>query len=192
MITKMPIDIKINNIAYAFSFIIRIFAPNTTGMEGNIELIKGIHPGSILERELKKRSLAKGRFALSIGEFPQTLGAIINGKRRMNPVLSLKIEEALNIEEGYFMVLQAYYDIKQEKLKRATTPDISKFRPALFWDTDIKTINWQEYKESIIRRVFERGNDNEQAEIKRFYSEDVVNSVLLTIQPNHYRYEATL
>ncbi len=192
MITKMLMNIKINNIAYAFSFIICIFAPNTTDMEGNIELIKGIHPGSILERELKKRSLAKGRFALSIGEFPQTLGAIINGKRRMNPALSLKIEEALNIEEGYFMVLQAYYDIKQEKLKRAATPDISKFRPALFWDTDIKTIHWQEYKESIIRRVFERGNDNEKAEIKRFYSEDVVNSILLTIQPNHYRYEATL
>lgn len=192
MIIKVLIGTKINNIAYILSFIICIFAPNTTDMEGNIELIKGVHPGSILERELKKRSLAKGRFALSIGEFPQTLGSIINGKRRMNPALSLKIEEALNIEEGYFMVLQAYYDIKQEKLKRATTPDISKFRPALFWDTDIKTINWQEYKESIIRRVFERGNESEQAEIKRFYSENVVDSILLTTRNNQYRYEITL
>ncbi len=35
----------------------------------------------------------------------------------MNPALSLKIEQALGLEEGYFMVLQAYSDIAQEKKK---------------------------------------------------------------------------
>lgn len=84
----------------------------------NIDIIKGVHPGVILGRELEKRSLARGRFALSIEEFPQTLGAIINGKRRINPNISLKIEKALNIEEGYFMILQVYYDIKIEKMKQ--------------------------------------------------------------------------
>ena len=33
-------------------------------MDINLSLIKGIHPGLILERELKKRKLAKGKFAL--------------------------------------------------------------------------------------------------------------------------------
>ena len=84
-------------------------------METNIHLIKGIHPGLILERELKKRNLAKGAFALSINEFPQTIATITKGKRRMNPALSLKIEQALGLEDGYFMVLQAYCDIAQEK-----------------------------------------------------------------------------
>ena len=62
-------------------------------METNIHLIKGIHPGLILERELKKRNLTKGAFALSINEFPQTIATITKGKRRMNPALSLKIEQ---------------------------------------------------------------------------------------------------
>jgi len=48
-------------------------------------------------------------------------------------------------------------------------PDLSKFRPALFWDTDINTINWKKQKRSVIQRVNERGNAIEKEEIARFY-----------------------
>lgn len=148
-------------------------------MNNTISLIKGIHPGFVLERELKQRKLRKGAFALSINEYPQTIGSIIKGKRRMNPALSLKIEKALGIEEGYFMVLQAYHDIEVEKDKQDTeTPDLSKLRTILFWDTDISTIKWQKYRKSVINRVFERGNEEEQAEVIRFYGKDVVNEIL--------------
>ena len=105
-------------------------------MNANIDIIKGIHPGIILERELKKRKLQKGTFALSINEFPQTIATITKGKRRMNPALSLKIEQSLGLEEGYFMVLQAYSDIAQEKkkLSESNRPDISKLRSVVFWE----------------------------------------------------------
>ena len=159
----------------------------------NINIVKGIHPGLILGRELKKRSLARGRFALSIDEFPQTIGAIINGKRRMNTSISLKIEEALDIEEGYFMVLQTYYDIKQERAKNHTTPSLTILRRVLFWDTDIHSIDWRKYKEAVIRRVFERGNDEEKAEITRFYSKKEVDNILAIQESNAYQtYEITL
>lgn len=147
-------------------------------MDPHIEIIKGVHPGVILARELKKRSLAKGRFALSIGEFPQTIGAIIGGKRRMNTPLSLKIEAALGLEEGYFMILQTFYDIKMEKAKERATPNLSRLRKALFWDTDIQTINWHKCREAVINRVFERGNSEEQEEITRFYSPQLIEEVL--------------
>ena len=148
-------------------------------MDSTISIIKGIHPGFVLERDLKQRKLRKGAFALSINEYPQTLGAILKGKRRMNAALSLNIEKALDIEEGYFMVLQAYHDIEVEKNKQDTaTPDLSKIRKGIFWDTDINTIKWQKYKKSVIKRVFERGNEEEQAEIIRFYGKDVVNEIL--------------
>lgn len=156
-------------------------------MAPDIQIIKGIHPGIIIERELKKRAIPKGRFALSIKEFPQTLGAIIKGKRRMNPALSLKIEKALGFEEGYFMVLQAYYDIKEEKRKYRTTPDLSKLRSIIFWETDIDSIDWQEYKDAVIRRVFERGNSMEKAEITRFYSAEEIEKVLNITSRNGYR-----
>lgn len=53
-------------------------------MVNTLEIVKGIHPGFMLERELKKRKLSKGQFALSIREYPQTLSAIMKGKRSMN------------------------------------------------------------------------------------------------------------
>lgn len=155
-------------------------------MIANIEIIKGIHPGIILGRELAKRSLPKGRFALSINEFPQTIGSIIKGKRRMNTALSLKIEEALGIEEGYFMILQTYYDIKQEREKSRKTPNLSLLRKILFWDTNIETIDWQKYREAVIRRVFERGNNEEKAEITRFYTQSIIDKVLSKEPINNY------
>jgi antitoxin HigA-1 len=147
-------------------------------MENNIALIKGIHPGFVLERELQQRNLKKGQFALSLHEFPQTVVSITKGKRRMNTALALKIEKALGIEEGYFMILQVYYDIEQEKLKQDTAkPDLTKLRKGIFWDTNIETIKWEKHKKGVIQRVFERGNDVEKAEITRFYGEDVVNEI---------------
>lgn len=147
-------------------------------MDSRFNIIKGLHPGIFLERELKLRKLPKGKFALSVNEYPQTLGSITKGKRDMNLPLALKIEHALGLEEGYLMMLQLYHDIKQEKRKHAEKPDLSKFRRVIFWDTDFDTIDWQKSKPGIIKRVFKRGNDQEKAEIIRFYGKETVNKVL--------------
>lgn len=150
-------------------------------MKSNINIIKGIHPGIILERELKQRKLAKGRFALSLQEFPQTLGSITKAKRNMNVNLALKIEHALGIEEGYFMILQVYYDIEQEKKKQNTQhPDLTKLRSVLFWDTKIEKIDWEKQRKAVIKRVFERGNEIEKKEIIRFYGKETVNEILIS------------
>jgi plasmid maintenance system antidote protein VapI len=142
-------------------------------MNQEFEILKGIHPGLIVERKIKERNLSKGRFALMINEYPQTLGAITKGKRNMNTALALKIEQALNLPEGYLMMLQVFYDIRQEKLRTTgqAHPDLSKFSRGLFWDTDITKIDWQRQKRAVIQRVFERGNDQEKAEIIRFYGD---------------------
>lgn len=149
-------------------------------MNTNISIIKGIHPGIILNRELKKRRLSKKQLAELVREFPQTLGAITKGKRRISPSLSLRLGKTLDIDESYFMILQAYYDIEQEKKKQRKDlhPDLSKIRPVIFWDTDIKKLDWIKYKPSIIKRVFERGNEQEKQEIIRFYGEDDISKVL--------------
>jgi plasmid maintenance system antidote protein VapI len=140
-------------------------------MNSNISIIKGIHPGIILDRELRKRKLPKSRFAISINEHPQTLGAITKGKRRINPSLSLRIGDALGFEEDYFMLLQAYYDLELQKKKKSKAfhPDLSKIRPVLFWDTTINNIDWEKNKPSVIKRIFECGNEQEKQEIIHFY-----------------------
>ncbi len=148
-------------------------------MKMNLDLIKGVHPGFILERELSKRKLSKGRFAISINEYPQTLVSITKGNRGMNTSLAMRIENALGIEEGFFMILQIYYEIAEEKKKQNQhSPDLNKLRTVLFWDTRIQDINWEMQKRAVIKRVFERGNEEEREEITRFYGAEIVNSIL--------------
>ena len=148
-------------------------------MKSVIEKYKGIHPGMILERELKKRNLKKGRFALSLHEYPQTLNEITKGKRGLTPALSLKIDNALELEEGTMLILQAYYEIEKEKqkLNLQQHPDFAIIRKVLFWDTDISKIDWGRQYKSVIKRVLERGNAEEKKEILRFYGEQKVAEV---------------
>jgi Plasmid maintenance system antidote protein len=156
-------------------------------MNQELEILKGIHPGIILDRKIKERKLSKGRFALMINEYPQTLGAITKGKRSMNTPLALKIEHELNLAEGFLMTLQVFYDIKQEKKKltKNIRPDFSKLRRGLFWDTDMEKIDWLQQKRAVIQRVFERGNSAEKSEITRFYGDTEIKRFTNNIDQMH-------
>ena len=156
-------------------------------MNTTIEILKGLHPGLFLQRELNKRKLRSGHFAESIGEHPQTLSAIIRGRRSMNIPLSLRIERALGLEEGFLMTLQVHYDISEEKRRLSTNnrPDCSKFRSTLFWDTSFEHIDFIAHKRYIINRVFERGTEEEILETIRFYGKDTILATidLIAISP---------
>lgn len=56
-------------------------------------------------------------------------------------------------------------------------PDLSLIRPGLFWDTDIKKIDWHIQRRAVIERILERGNDQEKAEIKRFYGDSAFDAI---------------
>jgi len=151
-------------------------------MKTTLDIVKGVHPGKMIERELQKKNISKRQFALSIDEHPQTLGAIIKGNRKMNTDLSLKIEEKLGFEEGFLMTLQVFYDIKQAKKDPNYKPDLSKFRKGIFWDTTYEKIDWRLMKKSIIQRVFSYGNEIEQEEIRRFYGTNEVDKILSIVK----------
>mgnify|MGYP006298118785 CR=1 FL=1 len=97
----------------------------------------------------------------------------------MNTGLALKLENALGLEEGLLMILQVYYEIGQIR-KRVinSTPDLTKLRKVVFWDTNLTTIDWERQYRAVIRRIFERGNSREKKEITRFYGKDKVREVL--------------
>jgi antitoxin HigA-1 len=134
-------------------------------MFNNIYLLKGLHPGFFLENELKKRKISKKSLAENVGEHLQTIVSITKGKRKFTPLLSIKTERFLNLEEGFLLTLQAFFEIAQ-----IHTPNLTIIRPILFWDTDISKINWIKEKESVIKRILERGNNLEKEEINRFYN----------------------
>jgi len=147
-----------------------------------ITKIKGVHPGAVLSRELKKRRIESKQFALSLGEHPQTINAISKGRRGINPVLSIKLGNALGANVEYFMLLQACYEVEKEQkellLKEQEKPNLAVFNKLLFWDTDITQIEWQRQKTAIIRRVFERGTEDEIKEIISFYGAKTVVEIL--------------
>jgi addiction module HigA family antidote len=147
-----------------------------------ISKLRGVHPGVVLDRELKNRHLKIKKFALSLGEYPQTVNAIIKGRRGMNSSLSIKLGTALDTDAEYFMLLQVYYEIEKEKteimLKNQPKPDLSKLRKVLFWDTDIDRIDWDKQKKAVIGRIFERGNESEIMEIISFYGKTTVKQQL--------------
>ena len=143
----------------------------TLNMNATIDLLKGLHPGHYLENELKKRKISKKVFAETVNEHLQTIVSITKGKRKFTPILSLKTEDFLQLEEGFILTLQAFYEIKKSKEQlKQSTPDLTKIRSILFWDTDIDQIHWIKEKENVVKRVFERGNEQEKAEIIRFYN----------------------
>ena len=150
------------------------------GMKDKIEILKGLHPGVFLQRELNRHKLKSGHFAESIGEHPQTVSAIIRGRRSMNIPLSLRIENALGLEEGLLMTLQVYYDIAEEKrrLSLSNRPNVTKFRSTLFWDTAFDKIDFMAHKRYVINRVFERGAEEEIQEIIRFYGKETILSTI--------------
>ena len=140
-------------------------------MRTEMDSLKGIHPGKIIGRDLKKRNLSQRSFANAIGEHGQTLNAVITGRRKLTTDMAVKIEQMFGYDEGFLLTLQAFYDINQYKnrQKSASVHGAPKIRHVLFWDTDFEKMDWGLYKDAVIKRVMERGNEEEKDEITKFY-----------------------
>ncbi|WP_283686657.1 HigA family addiction module antitoxin [Dysgonomonas sp. Marseille-Q5470] len=141
-------------------------------MNNLTDIIKGIHPGKFIERELKKKNLTQRALAEETGIPFQTINAIIAGRRNLTTEQALKIDQILGYEEGFFAILQTHYDIKQYKEKELASiyTEAPHIRKSLFWDADFNKINWAKYKNAVIKRVFERGSKDEIEEITRYYN----------------------
>lgn len=141
-------------------------------MNSLIEIIKGIHPGKFIEREMKKKNLTQRLLAEQTAIPFQTINAIIVGRRNLTTEQALKIDQALGFKEGFFAILQTHYDIKQCKEKELASlyPEAPRIRKSLFWDTDFSQINWGKYKDAVVKRVFERGSKDEIEEITQYYN----------------------
>ncbi|WP_372473865.1 transcriptional regulator [Capnocytophaga sp. ARDL2] len=89
--------------------------------------IKGIHPGVILKREIKSRGIKSKELAYEIDEHAQTLSAVLNGRRGVNPKLSIKLGQKLGVDDDYFMMLQAGFDVKNVAVQSRTIPNLGKY-----------------------------------------------------------------
>ena len=133
-----------------------------------INAYKGIAPGKIITSYLRSNNITQRELADTIGEHFQTLNAIIKGKRAITIPVSLKLDEALHFEQGFFAVIQTYYQINQSAPRptNIATPHIRKY---VFWDIDPEKLDWAKHKDFIIQRVHERGNASEIKAVDLYY-----------------------
>ena len=140
--------------------------------------------GAVLDRIRAKEHLTQRELA-SRSEIPyQRINDFIANRRRISPENSLKLEKALGVDhQCFFYQIQTNYEIflATKRLSEQLTPDKSKYRKVLFWDTDFDTLDWQRNSEWVIQRVFEYGNKSEIEETISFYGKNKVTHVLLGI-----------
>ena len=137
----------------------------------DIQAYKGIAPGKIIAHCLKERDLSQKELAERTHCHAQTISAIVTGNRDIPQDLSFRLDKEFGFEDGFFMLVQAYYKIRIHTLKAQSIPHrvIPSIRRIVFWDIDMDSLDWQANKAFIIQRVLERGNENEIQQVKAYY-----------------------
>lgn len=109
-------------------------------MDSRINIIKGVHPGKLIERELKKKNITQLLLATKTGITYQTINAIIAGRRNLTTEQALKIESVLGYEEEFLFILQSFHGIEQYKNTEFAQlyPKAPKNKKNLFWDQYIQ------------------------------------------------------
>ncbi len=75
-----------------------------------------IHPGEILLEEfLKPMGISQYRLAKDVSVPPRRINEIVHGKRGVSADTSLRLERYFGLSEGFWLRLQARYDLEVEK-----------------------------------------------------------------------------
>lgn len=78
---------------------------------------RAIHPGEILDEELRERGIKQKDFAKTIGVQPSHLNDFIKGRRKLTEELAIKLEEALGISYDTWMRLYNGYVYDMKKIQ---------------------------------------------------------------------------
>jgi addiction module HigA family antidote len=79
--------------------------------------LNNIHPGEILAEEfLQPMSISQNKLARDIGVSPRRINEIVHGKRSITADTDLRLARALGTSEGFWLGLQADYDLEERRL----------------------------------------------------------------------------
>jgi len=92
------------------------------------ELLPNPHPGEILLEEfLKPMGLSQNAVARAVHVPPRRINEIVLGKRAMTADTDLRLARYFGISEGFFLGLQADFDLMKRRQKIAG--DLSVIEP---------------------------------------------------------------
>ena len=78
--------------------------------------LENIHPGEVLLEEfLVPMGLSQNRIAREIGVPPRRINEIVHGKRAITADTALRLARYFGISEGFWMGLQADYDLEEAR-----------------------------------------------------------------------------
>ena len=80
------------------------------------DLLHNPHPGEILLEEfLKPLALSQSELARTIGVAPRRINEIMLGKRAVTADTDLRLARYFGVSEGFFLGLQADYELMQRR-----------------------------------------------------------------------------
>ena len=92
------------------------------------ELLPNPHPGEILLEEfLKPMGLSQNALARAVHVPPRRINEIVLGKRAMTADTDLRLTRYFGMSEGFFLGLQADYDLMRRR--REIESDLSAIDP---------------------------------------------------------------
>lgn len=92
----------------------------------DIPLAQAVHPGGILQEELRSRKISQKDFAANIGMQASHLSALIHGVRNITADIAQRLEMGLGIPAYIWLNLQTQYNLgKKRKETHSRTKEIS-------------------------------------------------------------------
>lgn len=77
-----------------------------------------LHPGEVIADELAARDIKKTHFASQLDMKASHFSELLHGKRNVSAAVALKLEKLLKVKAEYWMRLQVYYDLFEERTKQ--------------------------------------------------------------------------
>lgn len=87
-----------------------------------------VHPGEIIKDEIEFRGLSQRALAKQMDVSYSVLNEILNGKRPVTTQYALLLEAALGIDAGFFVRMQADYDMQVAKKDKQLSKKIAAIR----------------------------------------------------------------
>ncbi len=99
---------------------------STTTAEG--DLLNNPHPGEILAEEfMKPLSISQNALARAIHVPPRRINELVHAKRSLSADTDLRLARFFGISEGFFLGLQADYDLMERR--REIETDLAAIEP---------------------------------------------------------------
>ena len=81
-------------------------------------LVHNPHPGEILLEDLMKPlGLSQNALARALKVSPRRINELVHGKRAVSAETDLRLARYFNLHEGFFLGLQADFDLMEQKRK---------------------------------------------------------------------------